>query len=332
MITKREARAHRVAMLFIISVAVVLVVVVAFLGYKVLQPIFQDLSASGDVVVLPDVVGMLEQEAQNELSALGLVPRIERRLHNNEQPVENVFKQDPRAGSKTKPGRHVSLWISLGKASFIAPDLLGKQISVVPGELHEAGLVLGSVTKVYLPEVEQGAVVDQNPASGREYQTAVPINVVVADNKNLPQVPVPDVVNQRMAAAENILARANLHLAKVTYVADDSVVGSTVIEQSIPFGRSVALGSRIELKVALPTAVMESPVKTIIIRIPISVGPAKQRVKIKVFDRLNSQGSTIYEEEKRPGDSVEKRVELEGNATVYVFLRDMDTPFREDKL
>jgi len=102
MITRREARAHRVAMLFIISVAVVLVVVVAFLGYKVLQPIFQDLSASGDVVALPDVVGMVEQEAQDELSALGLVPKVERRLHNNEQPVGSVFKQDPQTCSVSR--------------------------------------------------------------------------------------------------------------------------------------------------------------------------------------------------------------------------------------
>ena len=130
-----------------------------------------------------------------------------------------------------------------------------------------------------------------------------------------------------------MLVRDNLHLAKIKYVADDSVGIGTVLRQNVASSLAVDLGTKIELEVAIPEALMAARTKTLTVRITVPQGPEKQPVKIKVYDDLSVGGQVVYpEQEHSPGDIVTQQLELEGKATVFIFVGDMSTPFREEKL
>jgi serine/threonine-protein kinase len=331
--TRTSIRAAQVARIIIALLVIVVLVIVIVLIYSLFRMFSNDVLRGGAVVEVPDVVGLAEEQAEARLSEVGLVAqdRYKQRLHSDLQPVGCVFKQEPTAGSKTKRTR-VKLWISLGKASFIIPRLTGSQLSEAIVVVRDSGLQLGKITKVYHPGITPGEVVNQDPQAGKEYTSAVSVDLVVVDSGNLPPVTMPELRGEKLNSAENLLVDANLHLAKVTYVADDTVPDTTVIRQSVAAETQVDLGSRIELDVALPTALMEKPVKTITIHVPVPAGPERQTVKIKVFDDHSPQGSVVYEQEQAAGSVVDRREDLAGNAVIYIFIGDLEHPYREVRI
>ena len=142
----------------------------------------------------------------------------------------------------------------------------------------------------------------------------------------------PALAGLRLVQAEERLARQNLHLSKVTYIATDLSPEGTVLTQSLPQGQAVPIGTEVELEVALPVELMERKTKTITIRVPVLPGAENRQVKIKVFDDLSPSGYVEYDETHSPGDQIEHLVHVEGKATIMIFIDDMQTPYREERL
>lgn len=333
MATRTSIRAAQVARIIVALAVIFVLVLVILVIYSLFQMFANDMLRGGEVIQVPSVIGYTEDDAEAALRAVGLIAptNYRQRLHSDLQPVGLVFKQEPTAGSKTKRTK-VKLWISLGKASFIIPQLTGSQLGEAVESLRESGLLVGKITKVYHSGIAAGQVVNQDPQAGQEYTSAVPVDIVVVDRDNLPRLEMPDLRGVQLAGAEARLVNANLHLAKVTYVADDSVPDTAVVKQNIAPGADIPLGSRVELEVALPTALLERPVKTITIHVPVPAGPERQLVKIKVFDNHSPQGSVVYEQEHEAGSVVDRREDVEGSAVVYVFIGDLEHPYREDRI
>ena len=330
--TKQKARGVAWGILLTLTLALVTLVIVGFVMlFRLFSPLLSG-GAHGTAISVENVVGKSEEVAIGTLRTQGLVPKVLHRVLSDEQDSGNVFKQNPSAGQKVKRGRTVLLWVSLGRASFIVPDLTGEHIDNVQEKLVAAGLTLGTVTKVYYEGKPAGRVLNQNPIPGYESQATVPVDVWVADKSNLPHNPMPDVTDMQLSAVEDVLARANLHLAKVTYVANDTEQAGTVLKQNVPANTDTPLGKRIELEVAMPSAELTAANKTITVRIPVPSGPAKQKVRIKVYDALNTKGQVAYEKDQAPGEVVEQKLDLEGKATVQIFIDNMDKPYREDQL
>lgn len=326
-------KAAQVARVIVALVVVIVLVIIGYLIYSLFNMFASDVLKGGEVVTVPDVVGLTEDEANAELHRLGLAAPVRniQRLHSDLQPIGNVFKQEPTAGSKTKRTT-VKLWISLGKASFIVPALTGNQLSEAAGILRDSGLLVGKITKVYRPEMPPGLVVNQDPGAGKEYTSAIPVDIVVVDNGNRPLIEMPDLRGKRLSSVEAQLVHANLHLAKVTYVGDDTVPDTTVVKQSIEAGQEIELGSRVELEVAVPTALKSKSEKTVTIHVPIPPGPERQLVKIKVFDDHSSGGSVVYEQMHAADSVVDHRQDIKGEAVIFIFIDDMDHPYREERL
>jgi beta-lactam-binding protein with PASTA domain len=154
--------------------------------------------------------------------------------------------------------------------------------------------------------------------------------VTVEDSSNLPTVVVPPLTGQSLAQAEEQLVKSILQLAKVTYVADDASAAGTVTSQKPDANADAALGDKVELMVAMPTAIKTAPAKTLTVRIRIPPGPDKQHVKIKVFDNLGAQ--VVQDTMEQPGGLYEAKVPVEGEAKIQIFIGDVNTPFREEIL
>jgi len=286
--------------------------------------------ASGEVVTVPDLVGLTEDQARSEVGARQLLLSVAQNAPNDEQPQGHIFKQDPEAGQRTRPRSKVTVFISLGPASYTVPKLVGEHLNNVPAILARARLRLGQVTKVYREGEPAGRVINQRPPAGTVLADTTMVEVTVADSSNLPTMIMPDLAGRPLSGAERELAQNNLHLSKVTYVGTDAQPVGTVISQSVAANAEVALGTKVELEVAMSITTKAQHARRLALRIPVPPGPERQRVKIKVFDGLGSR--VVYDEQLSPGVVVDQRIDVEGPARVLVFIDDMNQPFREDDL
>lgn len=334
MMTRGRPKAARVANAVIFVLALILLAAIVA-GVIYLFHLFSDMfgSAKGDVVIVPEVTSKPVAEAEAMLRDRGLIPDVVRRHYDEKIEAGLVTKQNPSANSRRKQGVKVSLWESLGPASFTVPKLTGQRLEDAAQAIAKAGLTLGSVKKVYAEDSPKGRVINQSPEPGREFHTPVAVDMVVTDNTASQQIAMPALAGLRLTQAEERLARDNLHLAKVTYIATDDSAAETVLSQSVPQDKMVPIGTVVELEVALPVELMERRTKTVTIRVPVPYsGPEDREVKIKVFDALNPAGHVEYDMHHSPGDQIEHLVHVEGKATVMIFIDDMDNPYREERL
>jgi beta-lactam-binding protein with PASTA domain len=331
MARRRKKGENKTTVYIALGATILLLLGAIIFGFMQLIRLFEgDIGTGGATVKVPNIVGMDVASADAALAAAGLKSKRLADNYHDTQPKDRIFQQEPGASDVIKPGRVVRYHVSLGPANFSVPSLIGKQLSEAPAILGKAGLQLGTVHKIYSQDVPPGRILNQDPKMGNEYTTSIQVDLVVADNQNLPEVSMPNLIGLPLSQAEEMLtlSQTNLHLARVRYIADDVSPAGTVVAQSISTGENVPLGSDIEVSVALPGLLMAQPQKTVQVRIPVPRGPEKQAVKIKVNDALGSK--VELSGEHAPGDVIERSIDVEGAATIQIFIGSDKKPYREE--
>lgn len=331
MVTRRKTKAARVAQWIIGLITLGLVVTIIVLITLLVRKITGGDLGGGEIVVVPDVVGLPEDQAVQVLKERSLVGKKTASKYNDDQALGQIFKQNPPAGAKVKQGKRVNIWLSLGPSNFTVPNLIGMQYLEAARTLADSGLILGKARKIYTTSFDPGEVLNQQPIPGREFTSQTVVDFWIADNKPVKCV-VPSLVGKSLASSEDLISRRNLHLSIVNYVGTDNHAPGTVIGQSKASEASVDIGTKIELDVAIPIAIKEARTKSLALSITVPLGPPKQLIKIKLFDELYPKGYLMYNQEQAPGYKIEMRLNIEGAATVMVFIGDMNKPYRQDKL
>jgi eukaryotic-like serine/threonine-protein kinase len=331
MATRKRIKAERIASSIVVGVCIFFAL--AFLvGMFFLIRSFTGYfgKAEGGNIIVPKVIGMTEEQALNALERLQLQGDVTDKVNNDDQPSGKIFSQDPEPGATVKTGKRVRMSLSLGSASYTVPDLTGQPLAKATETIARARLTVGEIVRIYSRGNPAGRVLNQTPAPGTILQASTNVDLVVCDNAGVPKFAMPDLSGKPLAEAEQLLAKQNLHLSKVTYVASDTITTGSVVKQSVETGKEVKYGDKVELEVAQTGAFMQSPIRTITLRIVVPPGPPKQHVKIVYTDKLGTQVRGDAEHE--PGDTVEEKIDLEGPAKVQIFICDMKTPFREEIL
>jgi beta-lactam-binding protein with PASTA domain len=329
--TRTKIKAERTARLLMggfVVFAVLVVLAIVVIVVRACSSFNSGMGSSADVATVPNVVGMSEQDAIATLQNAGLAPKKVQSDFNETVPVGSVYNQNPPARHHTKQGTVVSLYISLGRGQFTVPDMAGKDVTAATQLLINQGFTLGEISKVYRPDLPAGQVVSQEPVPGRVFPATTSIDLVVADVENLPAITMPALIGLPLATAEQQLATAGLQLSQVTYAPSETAEAGSVLTQNPGTTTPAEFGAHVELTVAMPAADAAQRNKTVNLHIPIPAGQAKQRVRIKVFDALGTD--VYYDNELEPGGVLDKRVNIEGKATIVIFLRDMEKPYRKE--
>ena len=329
MVTRKKTRAARVAQWIIGLVVLGLFATIIILASLLVRNFAGGDWGGGEIVIVPDVVGLPQDQAVQALKERGLVARKAASNYNDNYALGQIFKQNPSASAKVKQGNRVNIFLSLGPANFTVPNLLGLQYPAAATTLVASGLMLGKARKIYTTSFDPGEVINQLPPPGTELASQAAVDFWIADNQPVKCV-IPSLVGQSLSSAEELIARRNLQLSLVNYVGTDDQPQGTVIYQSQAAESSVDIGTKSELDVAIPQALKDARTKSLNLSITVPPGPPKQRIKIKLFDDLGHQ--VLYNQEQAPGYEIEKRLNVEGPATVMVFIGDMNTPYRQDKL
>ncbi len=141
-----------------------------------------DLVVSLGPVLVPNVTGMTQAEAESALSANDLTVGTVSQRNSDTVAEGNVISQYPTAGSAVAPQTNVSLVISLGRYVDV-PDIVGMTRSDAEQAVTDADLTLGIVSESFSQEVAAGNVISQLPAGGTRVSAGTSVSIVVSKGR-----------------------------------------------------------------------------------------------------------------------------------------------------
>ena len=201
------------------------------------------LSRGDDKAVVPNVIGLREQEAAIKIHDEGL--DVLARTGQSNRPPNVVFAEKPGPGTQLDKGQTVTIFVSSGRLAV--PNLIGLQEPQAVQKLQATGF------KVEVKRVAstrpKGIVIDQDPVAG---VTAVSgTTVTISVSSGVKPVVVPRVVGQTQGDAVQSLTKVGL-APVLQNVPSDKPVG-TVVGQKPPAGKEVDKGSKVTVNVSTGT-------------------------------------------------------------------------------
>ncbi len=232
---------------FLIGGAIILALLVVFIGTAIALNL-KGASAQPDIVI-PDLVGMTEDEAIEELEDIKLRLNV---IGTRESDQEKglVAEQLDEPDKKVKKDYSVKVVISSGKSAKVVrvPDLMGRTIEEAEDILEEKEL---SINKVIYEDSdkEQDTIISQTPNSGNDIEEESGIDVVLSRGKQVKTYKTPDVVGLSEEAAKRLLESAGLEKGNISS-AESSEEKGKIISQNPKSGITVEEGTKVELIVS----------------------------------------------------------------------------------
>ena len=136
-------------------------------------------SDGGEMIEMPDVIGLSRRDAQTKLQRVGLkIGNVYEKTHQG--AVGNVLEQEPKPKSQILKGAKVDLTISKAEIKMVVvPKVIGQMSDLAEASLLSQKLKLGSVIEKESKN-KPGLVISQDPPSGKEVAEGTEVQIVVA--------------------------------------------------------------------------------------------------------------------------------------------------------
>ena len=228
---RKEKARNRIA-----ALSIALVLLVGGVSYFILSP-----NQSSVTRVLPNVVGLTEAQARQELAGLTITIQ---RAPDPRIPRDRVASQLPLATIRVSDGSAVTLTISDGPGDAIVPTgLLGKPLEEVRAALTAAGLRV-SRTITIDSEQEPGIVLKITPEPGSTVEAGTGVVLEIASGN----ISVPSLVGLNEIEARTILTQAGF-LVKIVEAYDANQVIGSVLAQAPSAGEVKLIGSSVTITI-----------------------------------------------------------------------------------
>jgi len=201
----------------------------------------------GRETTMPNLVGKDVGEASKALRSKGLILRVADRVYSD-VPINQVVRQTPPPGMLMKVAQQAHVVLSLGQRQLEIPPLEGNTLRVSRIELLRAGLQVGEVSSVNLPDKASDTVLLQNPKPGHGAATPK-VDVLVSSGPKEASYVMPSLVGLDELDAQHRLDVASLH-RRINYVAAPQWPHATVIDQSPLAGTRITSGTEVQLTIA----------------------------------------------------------------------------------
>jgi beta-lactam-binding protein with PASTA domain len=198
---------------------------------------------SAEQLVVPNVIGLTIQAAEQALSQRGL------RLGDvstapSTEPQGRVLAQTPQAGARIRAGDSVAVRSSDGSLTVV-PNLIGRSRSEADALLQARGLAVKSATE-RASTGGAGRILEQSPAPGTRVPRGSGLAVVLAAT---PTVIVPDLGGVALEEARSRLKASGLSVGGALTAPSEHSPG-TVVRQDPQAGTTVTAGTAVHLAVS----------------------------------------------------------------------------------
>ena len=202
-----------------------------------------------ELVEVPDLRGMTEEQARKELEGTELGLKVENDPQPSNQYDEGeIMSQDPAPGDEVEAHSTITVVLSSGEEAKMTevPNVVGKSEAEAEKLIQDANLIVRHDSD-YSSEVEEGDVISSDPKAGTEVEEGTEVTIVISLGAE--QATVPDLRNKTASAAESALADAGLS-GSASEEYSDSVPEGQVISQSIDHGQKVDKGTTVSYVVS----------------------------------------------------------------------------------
>ncbi|MHB9145421.1 MAG: Stk1 family PASTA domain-containing Ser/Thr kinase [Symbiobacteriia bacterium] len=266
-------------------------------------------------VVVPNVVGLQQVEAQNRLRESKLTYDVVATPPDPSHPAGEVIQQDPVATTMVKQGRKVLLSVSRGPEQLVMPDVVGKTLQDAQTVLANAGFSVGRTETHDDPTRPENTVISQSLAPNKLYPGNTPVDLVISSGKAA--VVTPSLVGQDLTQAQATLDRIKLKVGKVTPVTDPTFGPGQVVKQDPLPNTSVTEGSSVDLWINQPNNARQATLQFVV---PAPSPPAPGPVLVEVVVADSRGRATQYRHLHQPGESLPVPISWVGPGTVYIYV------------
>ena len=200
-------------------------------------------------VTVPDVVGLLQVDAESSVSDAGLIVGAVTTANDDTVPTGHVLDQTPASGTSVVPNSSVDLIVSLGPTLVAVPNVIGLVQGPAEDTITAVGLEVGGVSEVNDAKMPAGHVTSQTPAAGTLVVPASLVDLTVSLGPHMSIVP--DITGLPQTDAEAILSTEGFNVGSVSEAHDDATPTGNVISQTPIGGSLVLVGSTVNLVVSL---------------------------------------------------------------------------------
>lgn len=147
-------------------------------------PAESDTPETTNTVLIPSgLIGQPQNEVSAQLSALGLVAKVES-TQSDTVAIGNVVSLSPGEGETVAAGTEVTLQVSVGAGKTTVPNVIGWTQEDAEAALRDAGLQVSSEQKVENPRtVGYGEVFDQGPVGGEEVEKGTTVVLYISNEE-----------------------------------------------------------------------------------------------------------------------------------------------------
>ncbi|MGB7623753.1 MAG: PASTA domain-containing protein [Terriglobia bacterium] len=204
----------------------------------------------GQVVRVPQVVGLDQPQGESRLAASKLLLKVESKVYNDTQAAGVIVSQDPPVGAEVKTRSKVSVVLSLGRRRVPIPDLVDGTLRAARIKLVRQGLTLGFVASVSSTAVEKDRVLCQEPPADSKEVLSPTVDVLLSRGAGIEAYLVPDFIGMDFRQASEIVTGEGFVRGAVNLQNYPDVASGLVIAQQPPAGSKVVPGASIAFTVS----------------------------------------------------------------------------------
>ncbi len=275
---------------------------------------------------LPDVRGMVYEDAVRKLQEEGFVVGDVLRVEDPRAPVGVVVAQSPASPASVPRGSRVDLLLSLGQpgdgSQVEVPDVLGQPLEAARSVIERSGLSVYRVVEERTDRSPAGVVVRVWPRPGTRVARGSGISLGVSTGTPAPQ---PSQVSPQPGPSVAVGPRpeeSSLVVTTSPSSAQGLVVGAPPASPEVGAPRSQEVSAVAPSQSSQPQAepARPEPRPTKVARIRYQMPPVNRpmEVKISVVDRSGER--VIYQREHKGGDYIRIDHPYEGEIAVQIYL------------
>lgn len=268
-----------------------------------------------DLVLVPALTGLTENEALNKAKANNLIAIVsEYKTESNVEPGK-VLEQDPESSTEVKKGTIIKLVVSKGEEQVSVPNLSNMTIENAKIQLNKLGLEIGEITKENSDNFEAGKIMQQHPDSGTSINKDSKVDVVISLGKKEELVEMVNLIGTDISQASNKLKSIGLNIGNIEKKFSNSYDTNQVIWQQYDAGKKLKKDSSIDVIISKGKKEPEMIDKVFRISKPVEKGIYTVTIKDE------TENNIIYEEnhDASEGD-IRIKVKVKPNNDIKVYI------------
>lgn len=212
----------------------------------------------GVEIIVPNVTGLYLEEAKAVIEAERLHLCITDTTYSNKTPLGTLVEQDPRAGSKVKPGRVVYvIHNAYARKPIALPSLQDVSLRQAQRTLQALEINIANIS--YVPSTFKDIVLEvrkggQKVMVGSHLEEGDSITLVVGNGESENKVSTPNIVGCSLAEATTKLRNSSLGLGFIEYDIEPTAENEAnyiVYSQSPKSGTIIEVGTPVGVKLSM---------------------------------------------------------------------------------